>query len=185
MGFCLLNHVAVAAAYTRARHGIERVAIVDFDVHHGNGTQDAFYGEPGVLYVSTHEYPFYPGTGAADEKGVGRGRGATVNVPRAAGAGDEAYAGGFTAALESLAERFRPEFVLVSAGFDAHRADPLGGMRVTTEGFAWMTRAIEEVAGTFAGGRIVSLLEGGYDPKALGDSVVEHVRILDRTGGLP
>ena len=159
--------------------------MADIDVHHGNGTQQIFWEDGRVAYLSVHRYPFYPGTGAADEQGAGKGRGATVNVPQRAGAGDGAYAGGFSAALEALAERFKPEFVLISAGFDAHERDPLGGMRVTTEGFAWMTRALEEVADTFAGGRIVSLLEGGYDEKAVGDSAVAHVRVLDRSGGLP
>ena len=185
MGFCFFNTIAVAARDLVERHGATRVLVADFDVHHGNGTQDIFWEDGRVAYLSVHRYPFYPGTGAADENGAGKGRGATVNVPQRAGAGDGAYAGGFSAALESLAERFRPEFVLVSAGFDAHEADPLGGMRVTTEGFAWMTRALEDVAGTFAGGRLVSLLEGGYDAVSLGRSAVAHVRVLDRWDGLP
>ncbi len=185
MGFCFFNTIAVAARDLVERAGATRVLVADFDVHHGNGTQQIFWEDGRVAYLSVHRYPFYPGTGAADEQGAGKGRGANVNVPQKAGAGDGAYAGGFSAALESLAERFKPEFVLISAGFDAHEGDPLGGMRVTTEGFSWMTRALEEVAETFAGGRIVSLLEGGYDARALGDSAVAHVRVLDRTDGLP
>ena len=185
MGYCYFNMAAVAARDLVEHHGATRVLVADFDVHHGNGTQELFWEDGRVAYLSVHRYPFYPGTGASDETGAGRGRGTTVNLPQRAGTGDGAYAGGFSAALETFAEKFRPEFVLVSAGFDAHEADPVGGMRVTTEGFSWMTRALEEVAATFAGGRIVSLLEGGYDPKALGDSAVAHVRVLDRTGGLP
>jgi acetoin utilization deacetylase AcuC-like enzyme len=184
MGFCFLNTIAIAARDLVEHHGLERVLVADFDVHHGNGTQELFWDDGRVAYLSVHRYPFYPGTGAASEEGAGRGRGTTRNVPLPQGAGDAAYAGGFSSALERLAERFRPEFVLVSAGFDAHGLDPIGGMRVTTEGFAWMTRALEDVAETFAGGRVVSLLEGGYHPEATAAAAVEHVRVLARTGGL-
>lgn len=180
MGFCFLNSIAIAAKDLIEHHGVARVLVADFDVHHGNGVQDVFWDDGRVAYLSVHRYPFYPGTGAADEKGEGRGRGTTVNVPLPAEAGDAAYAGGFAAALERLAERFRPEFVLVSAGFDAHAADPVGGMRVSTEGFSWMSRALLDVADTFAGGRIVSLLEGGYHPEATAAAIVEHVRVLAR-----
>jgi len=173
MGFCFFNSIAVAARDLVEHWGATRVLVADFDVHHGNGTQQTFWEDGRVAYLSVHRYPFFPGTGA------------TVNVPLKAGAGDGAYAGGFSAALESLATRFRPEFVLVSAGFDAHAADPRGGMRVTTEGFAWMTRSLEEVAETYAGGRIVSILEGGYDAVALGQAAAAHLRVLDRSGGLP
>lgn len=184
MGFCFLNTVAIAAKDLLEHHGVSRVLVADFDVHHGNGTQDLFWDDGRVAYLSVHRYPFYPGTGAADEIGAGRGRGATVNVPLPSRSGDAAYAGGFAAALEKLSERFRPEVVLVSAGFDAHVSDPIGGMRVSTEGFSWMTRAIEEVAVAFAGGRVVSLLEGGYDPEATAAAAVEHVRVLAGTDGL-
>jgi acetoin utilization deacetylase AcuC-like enzyme len=180
MGFCFLNSIAIAAKDLIEHHGVARVLVADFDVHHGNGVQEAFWDDGRVAYLSVHRYPFYPGTGAADEEGAGRGRGATVNVPLPAEAGDAAYAGGFAAALERLAERFRPEVVLVSAGFDAHAADPVGGMCVSTEGFAWMSRALEEVAEVFAGGRIVSLLEGGYHPEATAAAAAEHVRVLAR-----
>ena len=183
MGFCFFNTAAVVARDLIATHGLSRVLIADFDVHHGNGTQHLFWEDGRVAYVSVHRFPFYPGTGAADEVGSGRGRGTTVNVPLPAGTGDAAYAGGFEAALERLAERFRPEFVLVSAGFDAHVRDPLGGMRVTTEGFSWMSRALQEVADSCAHGRLVSLLEGGYDSEALSDSVVQHHRVLLSEGG--
>ncbi len=180
MGFCFLNSIAIAAKDLIEHHGVARVLVADFDVHHGNGVQDLFWDDGRVAYLSVHRYPFYPGTGAADEEGAGRGRGTTVNVPQPAKAGDAAYAGGFSAALERLAERFRPEFVLVSAGFDAHEADPVGGMCVSTEGFSWMSRALGDVADAFAGGRIVSLLEGGYDPEATAAAAVEHVRVLAR-----
>jgi acetoin utilization deacetylase AcuC-like enzyme len=185
MGFCFFNTIAVAARDLVENSGATRVLVADFDVHHGNGTQQIFWEDGRVAYLSVHRYPFYPGSGAADEQGAGKGRGANVNVPQRAGAGDGAYAGGFSAALEALAERFKPEFVLISAGFDAHAGDPLGGMGVTTAGFSWMTRSLEEVAETWAGGRIVSVLEGGYDERALGESAVAHVRVLDRTDGLP
>ncbi len=184
MGFCFLNTVAIVARDLVATHGLGRVLIADFDVHHGNGTQHLFWEDGQIAYLSVHRFPFYPGTGAADEIGTGRGLGTTANVPVPAGCGDAAYAGRFAVAVERLAERFRPEFLLVSAGFDAHERDPLGGMRVTTEGFAWMTRALQDVAGAFAGGRIVSVLEGGYDPEALGESVVRHRQVLAAEGGL-
>jgi acetoin utilization deacetylase AcuC-like enzyme len=184
MGFCFLNTIAIAARDLLEHHDVARVLVADFDVHHGNGTQELFWDDGRVAYLSVHRYPFYPGTGAADEVGTGRGRGATVNVPLPGLSGDAAYAGGFAAALETLAERFRPEVVLVSAGFDAHASDPIGGMRVSTEGFAWMTRALVDVAAAFSGGRIVSLLEGGYHPQATGAAAVEHVRVLARTDGL-
>jgi len=178
MGFCYFNTIAVAAADLIRTHRLERVLVADFDVHHGNGTQDFFYDDPRVAYLSIHRYPFYPGTGAEGETGSGAGLGTTVNVPRPVGDGDDGYAGAFEAALEALAGRFRPEFVLVSAGFDAHRLDPLGGMRVTEVGFARMTRALAAVADAHAGGRLVSLLEGGYDPAALGASAVAHLQAL-------
>jgi acetoin utilization deacetylase AcuC-like enzyme len=178
MGFCFLNSIAIAAKDLIEHHGVARVLVADFDVHHGNGVQDVFWEDGRVAYLSVHRYPFYPGTGAADEEGQGRGRGTTVNVPLPAEAGDAAYAGGFAAALERLAERFRPEVVLVSAGFDAHAEDPVGGMQVSTQGFSWMSRALVDVADTFAKGRIVSLLEGGYHPWATAAAAVEHVRVL-------
>ena len=180
MGFCFLNAVAVAAADLLRTRGLSRVLIADFDVHHGNGTQEIFWTDGRVGYLSVHRYPFYPGTGAADETGTGEGLGATVNRPLPAGTGGPEYAAAFESGLELLASRLRPEFVLVSAGFDAHVRDPLGGMRVAERDFARMTRALVGVADAWAGGRIVSVLEGGYDPAALGASAVEHVRALSR-----
>jgi acetoin utilization deacetylase AcuC-like enzyme len=185
MGFCFLNTIAIAAKDLLEHHGVARVLVADFDVHHGNGTQELFWEDGRVAYLSVHRYPFYPGTGAADEVGAGRGRGTTANVPLPAASGDASYAGGFSAALESIAERFRPEVVLVSAGFDAHQEDPIGGMRVTAEGFAWMSRALEDVARTFAGGRIVSLLEGGYQPSATAQAASSHLRVLAGVDGPP
>jgi acetoin utilization deacetylase AcuC-like enzyme len=171
MGFCLLNNVAVAAQEAVARLGLERVAIVDVDVHHGNGTQHLFEARPDVLYVSLHQWPFYPGTGAAQERGVGAGTGATLNVPLPAGSGDAEYAAALDRDVLPALQRFRPELVVVSAGFDAWRADPLGGMRVTEEGFAQWGRRLREAADAHASGRMLSVLEGGYDVAALPDLV--------------
>jgi acetoin utilization deacetylase AcuC-like enzyme len=162
MGFCLFNNVAIAAAALRAEEGVERILILDWDVHHGNGTQRSFEGDPNLLYFSTHQYPFYPGTGAFDEAGSGRGEGATVNVPLPAGCNDEQFTGVFQRILVPIALAFRPEVLLVSAGFDAHRDDPLAAMRVTEEGFAAMTAIVRSLAEDVCGGRVVCFLEGGY-----------------------
>jgi acetoin utilization deacetylase AcuC-like enzyme len=167
MGFCLFNNVAIGAAYARARFGLDRVLILDWDVHHGNGTQHMFERDPGVLYVSTHQYPFYPGTGAADEVGEGDGEGYTVNVPLPAGCGDAEYLDAFDSVIEPIVEQYAPQLVLLSAGFDPHNDDPLGGMRVTTPGFAAMTRILLQLAERSAGGRCVAVLEGGYDLHAV------------------
>jgi len=162
MGFCLLNNIAVAAAHARAR-GLERVAIVDWDVHHGNGTQEMFWREPGVLYVSTHQFPFYPGTGDVDEVGDGPGTGYTVNVPLSAGGGDDVYAAAFERVVLPVVEAYAPELVLVSAGFDAAARDPLAQMEVSTPAFGWMARALSRIADATAKGRMALVLEGGYD----------------------
>jgi len=166
MGFCLINNVAVAAAHARAR-GLGRVAIVDWDVHHGNGTQDAFYEDPSVLYVSTHQFPFYPGTGAVLETGEGDGKGYTVNVPLTAGGGDAVYRAAFERVILPVLEDYEPELVLVSAGFDASARDPLAEMTLSAEAFGWMARALRRVADASAAGRIALVLEGGYDLVAL------------------
>jgi len=176
MGFCLYNNVALAARWLRA-HGVERVAIVDWDVHHGNGTQHIFEDDASVFYASLHRYPFYPGTGGASERGRGAGAGTTLNCPLPAGTGDAAWLAAFEGVVRAL-DDFAPQFVLVSAGFDAHARDPLGGMRLTTEAFAEMTRTLCELAQHHAAGRIVSVLEGGYDLKALGDCSGAHVGAL-------
>lgn len=176
MGFCFFNAVAVAARDAQRRHGADRVLVADFDVHHGNGTQETFWEDGSVAYLSVHRYPFYPGTGSRDETGSGPGLGLTANVPVGAGAGDDAYAGGFEASLDALLRRFRPDLVLVSAGFDAHRSDPLGGMRLSGKGFARMTKALVAAADTFASGRLVSVLEGGYDPAGTAEGALAHAR---------
>jgi acetoin utilization deacetylase AcuC-like enzyme len=180
MGFCFFNAVAVAADDLLRTHRLSRVLIADFDVHHGNGTQELFWTDGRVGYLSVHRYPFYPGSGGEDETGAGDGLGATVNRPLPAGTRGAEYAAAFEEGLERLASRIRPEFILVSAGFDAHVNDPLGGMRVEEAGYLRMTRALVEVADRWAGGRIVSVLEGGYDPAALGASAVTHFRELSR-----
>lgn len=178
MGFCLFNNVAVTAAALRAKEGVSRVLIVDWDVHHGNGTQHSFESDPDVLYFSVHQSPLYPGTGMPWERGVGRGVGATLNCPLAPGAGDREYLAAFSEQLVPAAERFRPEFVLVSAGFDAHHADPLASLEVSTEAFAAATREVRAIADRHAGGRVVSVLEGGYHPDALAASVTAHLAAL-------
>jgi acetoin utilization deacetylase AcuC-like enzyme len=170
MGFCLYNNVAVAARALRAR-GVPRIAIVDWDLHHGNGTQHAFEDDPSVLYVSTHQYPFYPGTGAAHEVGRGAGAGRTLNVPCPAGFGDAEFARLFDEAILPVLDQFAPEFVLVSAGFDCDVRDPLGGLVLTPAGIARMARVLTRLAEERAGGRIVAVLEGGYDLDALVDGL--------------
>ncbi|MGH2812509.1 MAG: histone deacetylase family protein [Actinomycetota bacterium] len=185
MGFCLLNNVAVGAAQARSM-GAERVMIVDFDVHHGNGTQDAFWADPSVLYLSIHQYPWYPGTGALEEVGEGPARGATVNVPLGAGAGDGVYLAAIDLVVAPAVRRFAPEVLLVSAGFDAHARDPLGLMEVTTEGFGAITGRLRALAAEVCGGRVALSLEGGYDLAALASSVLASLEALDgRVAGDP
>jgi len=180
MGFCLLNNVALGAATALAR-GLERVAVIDFDVHHGNGTQEAFYRDRRVLYVSSHQHPFYPGTGDLDEVGEGEGRGFTVNLPMPAGMGDDDYRRAYREIVVPIGRAFDPELVLVSVGFDAHRDDPLGGMALTPAGFAELMDVCLAVASGAARGRLVAVLEGGYDLDALADSTAAVVgRMLGR-----
>lgn len=178
MGFCLFNNVAIAARYLQRKHGMTRVLIVDWDVHHGNGTQAAFYADPTVFYFSTHQAPFYPGTGAEEETGEGEGRGHTLNVPLPAGSGDAEYERAFVTRLLPAVTSFRPEFVLVSAGFDAAVHDLLGRMRITPAGYANLTRHVKRIAATHCGGRVVSVLEGGYEMDALAASASAHVKAL-------
>lgn len=181
MGFCLLANVALAVNHARRTFRIERTLVVDFDVHHGNGTQDAFYTDPGVLFVSLHQYPFYPGTGALEEVGAGPGRGYTVNLPLPAGHGDETYAALFSDVVWPLAERYQPQLVVVSAGFDAHWADPLGGMALSLCGFAHITSELIAMANALCGGKIVFVLEGGYNLDALAHGIrnVAHLLLGD------
>jgi acetoin utilization deacetylase AcuC-like enzyme len=177
MGFCLLNNVAVAAAHARAM-GAGKVAIVDYDVHHGNGTQHIFEADPHVLYISTHQYPYYPGTGAAEEVGREAGRGFTVNLPLEVGAVDEDYQTAFADVVLPILRQFEPDLILVSAGFDAHERDPLGGMRLTTPSFAAMTLELRAAAEECCRGRIVAVVEGGYDLQALAASLDATIEAL-------
>ena len=178
MGFCLYNNVAIAAEAIRTLAPGAKIFILDWDVHHGNGTQAIFYENPGVLYASLHQYPFYPGTGSAHETGHGAGKGLTVNIPLPAGTGDSEFLGAITRILDQHADPFAPDMIFVSAGFDAHRFDPLGGLDVTTDAFAEATRRVCEFARAACRGRVVSVLEGGYNLGALADSVTGHISEL-------
>jgi len=178
MGFCLFNNVAIAARYLQRKHGIARVLIVDWDVHHGNGTQHAFYDDPSVLFFSTHQYPHYPGTGRPSEEGEGAGKGTTINVPMTAGEGDDVYRRLFEKVLIPAADNFKPDFVVLSAGFDAHRNDPLASMGLTEDGYAELTRLVVQIAQRHCNGRVLSSLEGGYHLASLSASVERHLMAL-------
>ena len=178
MGFCLFNGAAAAARYAQEVHGVERVLVADWDVHHGNGTQDIFYEDPSIFYFSIHQHPHYPGTGMASERGRGKGAGATLNVPLPPGSGDLECERAFEERFMPAAEAFRPDLIIVSAGFDAHALDPLGGMLVSTDGFGRLTDLAVRAARELCGGRLVSVLEGGYRLSSLGDSVVKHLERL-------
>jgi len=171
MGFCLFNNVALAARHAMKRHGMERIAIVDWDLHHGNGTQHSFYDDPRVLFISTHQYPHYPGTGSVGETGRGDGEGYTVNVPFGAGAGDKEYLAAFQSIVVPVLRGFKPELIFLSAGFDAHGNDPLGGMGITEDGYEKMLQVLMSLAEEQCSGRLILTLEGGYDLRALMDSV--------------
>jgi len=177
-GFCLFNNVAVGARYAQERLKVGRILIVDWDLHHGNGTQHSFEEDPTILYFSTHQFPYYPGTGAYTEIGVGKGRGFTVNVPLTIGYGDAEYLSLFERVLKPIALEFKPELILVSAGFDIYIGDPLGGMNVTPAGFAAMTRAIMDIADECCAEKLVFTLEGGYDLYGERDSVKEVLKEL-------
>jgi acetoin utilization deacetylase AcuC-like enzyme len=181
MGFCFFNQVAVAAHYARHRHGAERVAVVDFDVHHGNGTQDIFWAEPNLFYGSTHQMPLYPGTGDPSETGTGN----IFNAPLRAGDGGEQFREAMRSVILPALDVFGPDLVLISAGFDAHHRDPLGSLELTEEDFAWATLELMELADIHASGRVVSVLEGGYDLRGLSASVGIHVQALMRGTGEP
>jgi acetoin utilization deacetylase AcuC-like enzyme len=167
MGFCLFNNIAIAARALQAEEGVGRLLILDWDVHHGNGTQHSFEDDPSVLYVSTHQFPYYPGTGNVNEAGVGPGLGLTLNIPMPPGCGDEEYTGVLQRVLVPAARHFRPEMILVSCGFDAHRDDPLASMELTAEGFLAMTHIVRALADELCGGRVVFVLEGGYAASSL------------------
>jgi acetoin utilization deacetylase AcuC-like enzyme len=171
MGFCIFNNVAITAKFALSNFNLDRVLIADFDVHHGNGTQDTFYADPQVLYFSTHEYPFYPGTGRMEEIGTGEGAGTTVNVPMAAGWGDEEYLRAFNEVLVPVARRFRPQLILVSAGFDPHWADQLAMMRVSITGFAQMVMILKKLAAELCQGCLIFTLEGGYNLRVVASSI--------------
>ncbi|OGN96062.1 MAG: hypothetical protein A2Z77_07440 [Chloroflexi bacterium RBG_13_51_36] len=178
MGFCIFNNVAVAAKFALNNFNLHRILIADFDVHHGNGTQDAFYADPEVLYFSTHQYPFYPGTGWMDETGTGQGEGTTVNFPMTAGWGDEEYLRVFDEVVVPVARRFQPQLILVSAGFDAHWADQLAMMKVTVTGFAQMAMILKELAAELCQGRLVFTLEGGYNLRVVASSIKATFDVL-------
>ena len=178
MGFCLFNNIAIAARYALEKHNFHRILIVDFDVHHGNGTQDAFYSDPRVLYFSIHEYPFYPGTGDIGECGEGRAEGTTVNIPLFAGCGDDEYLNVFEKILIPVARRFHPRLIMVSAGYDAHWADSLALMRVSVTGFARMVGVLKQLADETCEGCLVCTLEGGYNLQALAFSVKATLEVL-------
>jgi acetoin utilization deacetylase AcuC-like enzyme len=178
MGFCLLNNIAIGARYAQHRHGMERILIVDWDVHHGNGTQDIFYADGSVFFFSTHQWPLYPGTGRADETGAGAGKGTTMNFPFPAGSGRKEILGAIEQALLPAADRFRPDLVMISAGFDSRIGDLLGGFTLTDVDFADLTRTVMAMAAKHAGGRVVSVLEGGYTLSGLASAAAAHVETL-------
>jgi acetoin utilization deacetylase AcuC-like enzyme len=178
MGFCIFNNIAIGAAHARRKCGLERVAIIDFDVHHGNGTQEMFYADDAVLYASLHQWPFYPGTGSPGERGNGKGEGKTVNAPLLRMTDPQTYLRALHEKILPAVREHKPSMILISAGFDAHEADIIGGLRLTTESYRAMTEAIKEVALEVCGGKIVSALEGGYRLEALAASVEAHLEAL-------
>jgi acetoin utilization deacetylase AcuC-like enzyme len=175
MGFCFFDHAAIAARYAQRKYGITRAAVVDFDVHHGNGTQDIFWADPTVMYCSTHQMPLFPGTGATQERGE---HDTIVNAPMRPGEGGPKFREAFEGVILPQLEKFSPELVIISAGFDAHWRDPLANIQLDEKDFGWVTKKLMDVADKSAGGRIVSVLEGGYDLQGLHDSIVEHVSAL-------
>lgn len=181
MGFCLFNNVAIAARYAQQKYGAEKVVILDWDVHHGNGTQEIFYDDPSVFFVSLHQYPWYPGTGKRSEQGSGKGKGYTLNIPMPSGSGEKEYLNAFHNEILPLLEQYRPHLIIISAGFDAHRDDPLANINLTEKTFGDMTMMMRELADKHCKGRIISVLEGGYNLQALARSVEAHVKCLSAT----
>jgi len=182
MGFCLFNNVAIAARYALADRNLERVLIMDFDVHHGNGTQDEFEADPAVMYISTHQYPYYPGTGHWNERGYGQGEGTIVNVPLHGGVGNEGFARIFQEVVEPVAWRFQPQLILVSAGYDAHWDDPLAHMQLSIGGYVSIAQSLKHLADDLCEGRIVFTLEGGYHLDALAYSILNTFAVLQEDG---
>jgi acetoin utilization deacetylase AcuC-like enzyme len=178
MGFCLFNNAAIGARYAQVQYGVERVLIVDWDVHHGNGTQEIFWEDPTVFYFSTHQYPYYPGTGAASERGGGKGEGYTLNIPLAMGTRARHHRQAFAEALREIERKFPPDLIIISAGFDSRRGDPLGGLMLEDADFYEMTKDVLRLAEKHAAGRVVGLLEGGYNLNLLGNSVKSHISAL-------
>lgn len=178
MGFCIFNNAAIAARYARQTHGLERVAIIDWDVHHGNGTQDIFYEDGSIFYFSTHQSPWYPGTGSKDETGASNGRGTTLNAPLPAGSGMKEIGAVFRGAFTRKMAEFKPDLVIISAGFDSRLGDPLGQLTLSDDDFSSLTGILLEIAGEYADGRLVSVLEGGYNHRGLAQAVTAHVKAL-------
>lgn len=178
MGFCLFNNVAIAAKYIQVQFQLPKVLIVDWDVHHGNGTQNSFYEDPTVFYFSVHQYPFYPGTGHETDTGHGAGKGFTLNKPLPAGTDDSTYIDVFNSVLLPAAKKFKPDFILISAGFDAHKNDPLASMKMTAEGFGRLTQIVKDLSEQECQGRILSMLEGGYHLNSLAECVEKHLQVL-------
>ena len=178
MGFCLFNNVAVGARYAQQKHNLEQVLIVDWDVHHGNGTQDIFYDDNSVFYLSLHQHPHYPGTGRTSETGINQGQGYTLNVPLSAGTSAKDYREAFDTALKTVLLKAKPDLILISAGFDSHREDPLGGLMLENEDFAWLTTRLKQLAADCGHSRVISVLEGGYNLQRLGKIAAAHTEAL-------